>query len=93
IIQSVGPGGHYLYEDHTMKWFRKSFQPTLMERSSYEDWESNGAKTMKDRIIEKTRNLIQNHEGPGSKVPEKVDKEIEKILKEAEKRIANKEKE
>ncbi len=93
IIKNVGPGGHYLYEDHTMKWFRKSFQPTLMERSSYEDWESNGAKTMKDRIIEKTRDLIKNHEGPRSKVPEKVDKEIEKILKEAEKRIADKEKE
>lgn len=90
IIKSVGPGGHYLYEDHTMKWFRDSFQPTLMERDSYEDWVANGSKTMKDRIIEKTRALITSHEGPRSKVPEAANNAIEAILLEAEARIAGK---
>ncbi|MFP4172048.1 MAG: trimethylamine methyltransferase family protein [Candidatus Hydrogenedentota bacterium] len=88
IIRSVGPGGHYLYEDHTMKWFRKSFRPTLMERSSYEDWEANGCKTMKDRVIEKTRDILATHEGPRSKVPAEADQEIERILEEAEARMA-----
>ena len=44
---------------------------------------------MKDRIIEKTRDLIENYEGPRSKVPENVDAEIEKILQEAEERQKN----
>ena len=87
VINNVGPGGHYLYEDHTMKWFRKHWQPTLMDRNSYESWKENGEKTMKDRIIEKTRDLIKNYEGPKNSVPEKANQEIEKILKEAEERI------
>ncbi|MFW6019093.1 MAG: trimethylamine methyltransferase family protein [Bacteroidales bacterium] len=87
VINNVGPGGHYLYEDHTMKWFRKHWQPTLMDRNSYESWKENGEKTMKDRIIEKTRDLIKNYEGPRNSVPEKANEEIENILKEAEERI------
>ncbi|MCF8331365.1 MAG: trimethylamine methyltransferase family protein [Bacteroidales bacterium] len=89
VIKNVGSGGHYLYEDHTMKWFRKHWQPTLMDRNSYESWQEKGQKTMKDRIIEKTRNLIDNYEGPNNEVPENADQEIEKILQEAEVRIKN----
>jgi trimethylamine--corrinoid protein Co-methyltransferase len=86
-IHNVGPGGHYLYEDHTMKWFRQNWQPTLMDRNSYESWVEQGSKTMKDRVIEKTRNLRDNYEGPREKVPAKAEDEIERILQEAEKRI------
>jgi trimethylamine--corrinoid protein Co-methyltransferase len=86
-INNVGPGGHYLYEEHTMKWFRSHWQPTLMDRNSYEDWESQGRKTLKDRVIEKTKDLIENHEGPISKVNPAANEEIEKILEEAEVRI------
>lgn len=87
VIVNVGGGGHYLYEDHTMEWFRNHYNPTLMERRSYEDWAVD-QKTMKDRIIDKTRNLIENYEGPRSKVPAKADEEIEHILGEAEERVA-----
>jgi trimethylamine--corrinoid protein Co-methyltransferase len=90
-INNVGPGGHYLYEDHTMKWFRKHWMPTLMDRNSYENWEAQGRKTMKDRVLEKTRDLIKSHEGPRSKVPAQADKEIERILGEAEERIRKEE--
>lgn len=89
VINNVGPGGHYLYEDHTMKWFRKHWQPTLMDRNSYESWQESGEKTMKDRVIEKTRDLIKNYEGPKNSVPEKANQQIEKILEEAEERIKN----
>ncbi len=87
VIDNVGPGGHYLYEDHTMDHFRDHWMPTLMDRNSYEEWDKLGRKTMKERIIDKTRDLIENYEGPRSKVSEKADSEIEKILQEAERRI------
>jgi len=87
IINQVGPGGHYLAEDHTMDWFRKHWRPTLMDRSSYEDWESGGRTTMKDRIIAKTRDLIENYEGPASRVPAEARKQLGKILEEAEERV------
>lgn len=92
VIHNVGPGGHYLYEDHTMRHFKHHWMPTLMDRNSYEGWEEQGRKTMKDRIIEKTRDLIENHEGPINKVTAEADKEIELILKEAEDRQAETEK-
>ncbi len=88
IICDVGPGGHYLHQDHTMKWFRKYWQPTLMERNSYEDWVANGSMTMKDRIIAKTRDLIATYEGPREKVPAEASDALEEILKEAEDRVA-----
>ncbi len=87
VIKNVGAGGHFLEEDHTMKYFRKHWRPTLMDRNSYEDWETRGAKSMKDRIVEKTRDLIENYEGPISRVPTKAQSEIEKILNEAEDRV------
>jgi trimethylamine--corrinoid protein Co-methyltransferase len=86
-INNVGPGGHYLYEDHTMEHFRDYWMPTLMDRNSYEDWVNQGEKTLKDRVLEKTRDLINNYEGPRDKVPAKADQEIEDILKESEERV------
>ena len=70
-----------------MKWFRKHFRPTLMDRDAYEDWEDSGRKSMRDRIIEKTRDLIEKHEGPASRVPAKAKQEIATILEEAEERV------
>ncbi len=84
VIGKVGPGGHYLYEDHTMKWFREHWRPTLMDRDSYEDWDAKGRTTMKDRIITKTRDIIDNYEGPIGKVPEDVRADIDKVLEEGE---------
>src|SRR6056297_3491674 len=86
-ICNVGPGGHYLYEDHTMKWFRKHYQPTLMDRNSYEDWDAQGRTTMKDRVLKKTRDLMENYEGPSKRVPPEAKKDIDKILAEAEERV------
>ena len=89
-IHNVGPGGHHLYEDHTMKWFRTHWRPTLMDRNSYEEWISRGSLSMQDRIIKKTRDIIENHEGPISRVDAAAQKEINKILEEAEARVAKK---
>jgi len=38
-------------------------------------------------VLDKTRDLIKNYEGPRDKVTAKADDEIEKILKESEERI------
>ncbi len=83
VINNVGPGGHYLYEDHTMDWFREHYNPTLMERRSYEDWAVD-SKTMNQRIVEKTQRLIETHEGPQAHFPKDVAKEWDRIIQEVE---------
>jgi trimethylamine--corrinoid protein Co-methyltransferase len=85
-ICSVGPGGHYLYEDHTMKHFRSHWMPTLMDRLGFEDWEAKGRRTMKDRVVEKTRDIVANFDGPSGKVPEEAKAKIAAILQAAEER-------
>ena len=87
-ICNAGPGGNYSDTDHTKKFAASLWQPTLMDRRSYEDWAAQGRKTMKDRIIEKTRDIIANFEGPISKVPEDTKKKIADILQAAETREA-----
>jgi trimethylamine--corrinoid protein Co-methyltransferase len=89
-ICSAGPGGRYSDTEHTKKFADSLWRPTLMDRQSYEDWAAQGKKTMKDRIIEKTRDIIANFEGPISKVPEDTKKQIADILQAAEIREAKK---
>ncbi len=65
VIEKVGPGGHYLDQDHTYDHFKSElWMPGLMARSAYEDWENQGAKDMATRIQEKLEDIVKNHEAP-----------------------------
>jgi len=39
-IAAVGPGGHFLTQKHTKQHMRELWQPRLMDRRTYEQWES-----------------------------------------------------
>jgi trimethylamine--corrinoid protein Co-methyltransferase len=46
VIRSVGPGGSFMMEDHSLNHFRKeSFFPELFRRQSIDDWLTRGAKS------------------------------------------------
>ena len=89
-ICEAGPGGAYFETAHSKKYVPSLWEPTLMDRQSYEEWAAQGKKTMKDRVIEKTRDIIANFEGPISKVPEEAKQKIAEILSAAEEREAKK---
>jgi trimethylamine--corrinoid protein Co-methyltransferase len=75
-IDRVGPGGHYLSEEHTLKYFRTEFwMPELIDRSNWDTWEADGSKTLLQRAHEKVIQLIENFE------PEPISEEIEHELK------------
>lgn len=83
VIDAVQPGGHYLGEEHTMKYFRSEvWWPTLMNRKRIDDWTSLGAKSMGQRVKEKTQDILKNHQ------PAKLDAakvaEIQAIVAKAE---------
>ncbi|WP_227763918.1 trimethylamine methyltransferase family protein [Zhaonella formicivorans] len=91
VIDCVGPGGHFLGEEHTMKYFRTEFwRPTLMNRFRYDEWKANGGKTMAQRVKEKTQNIINNHRP--EPLPEKTLAEIKAIVERAESREATRKK-
>lgn len=85
IIDRVGPKGNFLTENHTRRNFKREFwQPELIERRDYEGWASSGKKPLREKVKDKTRWLIENHQGP--KVPEEKLKKLNEILEKAEER-------
>jgi trimethylamine--corrinoid protein Co-methyltransferase len=65
VIARVGPGGHYLGEEHTYNHFRQElWMPSLMTRQDYTMWQEEGGKDINQRIKDKLREIEQTHEAP-----------------------------
>jgi trimethylamine--corrinoid protein Co-methyltransferase len=62
IIKSVGPGGDFLMQEHTMKYMRTlPSVPNLIERGNREDWLASGGKGLAERAAEKAAEIMANH--------------------------------
>jgi trimethylamine--corrinoid protein Co-methyltransferase len=55
LIDRVGPGAHYLQEEHTMEHFREVRYSKLFERSVYDQWKEMGAKRFEERLRDLTQ--------------------------------------
>lgn len=65
VIEKVGPGGHFLLENHTYEHFRNElWMPTLLTRQPYDTWVQQGAKDMSQRVLERVREIIETHKPP-----------------------------
>jgi trimethylamine--corrinoid protein Co-methyltransferase len=76
IMDKVGPGGHYLYEDHTLRHFKKIWYSNLFDRSIHEMWLAAGARRFEQRLREKTEKMMQHQPTP---LPEEVLREIDRM--------------
>ncbi len=86
VINKVGPGGHFLAEKHTMKYFQKEFwQPKCLDRDNYKNWVKKGEKTYKQKVNERVKNIIENHEP--QKLPDNIVNELDKLVEQAETRV------
>jgi trimethylamine--corrinoid protein Co-methyltransferase len=75
VIDEVGPGGNYLGTDHTLDHFKCEFwMPRLLDRSRWEEWQANGARSMGDRVQTCVEEILKNHRPVplGSKAQEKI---------------------
>ena len=83
IIHKVGPGGHFLGEKHTLEHFRKEIWSRELSDTFILD------PTVKGSFLEKARakvtEILARHTAPPLK--EDVHKEMEQILRDAEKDI------
>jgi trimethylamine--corrinoid protein Co-methyltransferase len=63
VIEQVGPGGHYLTQEHTRAHFRaETWFPTLIDRQMRRTWAATGAQTMDQRIRAKVLDLLEHHQ-------------------------------
>ncbi len=89
LIEKVGPGGHFLDQNHTYDHFRNElWRPGLMTRSAGEDWQNQGAKDMAVRIQEKLEDIVTNHPAPA--LPDKVSAAVKSIRQKGEKEMLKK---
>lgn len=62
IIKSVGPGGDFLMQKHTMKYMRTlPSSPKLIERANRDRWLSSGGKDFAERASERAADILANH--------------------------------
>ncbi len=88
-IHNVGPNGHFLYEEHTHRYFKTEFwYPNLCDRHNYEEWEEAGKTRMRDRVIERTRDILSSHQP--SAIQPQTEKAIQEVLQAAEERVKDK---
>lgn len=76
LIDKIGPGGHYLYEDHTFKHFKNVWYSDLFDRSIYDIWIKQGAKKFEERLRDKTAKVMKHQ--PES-LPKDILQEMEKM--------------
>ena len=86
VIQKVGPGGHFLLEDHTYNHFKKELWiPKLLTRQPYETWQSQGSKAMEARVKERVKEILDTHRVPS--LPDKTLSALEKLKTKGEKEL------
>lgn len=62
-LQRVGPGGNFLIDDLTLKYFKNErFFPKLMLRESRSTWESKGGFSFRERARQRVKHLLATHQ-------------------------------
>ena len=62
LIEKVGPSGNYITQAHTvLNMMDEFYDPSLADRTLYEEWISLGRLTMKDRARQKLDELMFSH--------------------------------
>jgi len=61
LIDEMGLDGEFLSSEHTLAHFRDRWYPRLFERYNYEDWVTNGSKTMAERAAERVDEILATH--------------------------------
>ena len=86
IMEDVGPGGHFLVQQHTMDHFKEELWTTrLMNRQNIDSWKDAGSPTMEDRVKEEVRMISDTHKP--QPLSDKVMTELMRLQKEGETEI------
>ncbi len=83
VMNKVGPGGHFLEELHTLKYFKEEqFFPEISNRQTRHIWEERGAKTADQVAKEKAIKILKEHFP--TPLEENVKKELNNLVKKAD---------
>jgi trimethylamine--corrinoid protein Co-methyltransferase len=86
VIDEVGPGGSYLGTSHTVRHFRETWSPRLLDRRSYQAWVDAGQPTAVKTAREIARQAIAAP--PAHPLPPETSQAAREIIVRAEARAA-----
>jgi trimethylamine--corrinoid protein Co-methyltransferase len=80
-IHNVGPGHHFLTEEHTRAHMRELWLSTLMDRRPYSDWQEK-KDDARDWARDRAKHILSTHKP--DPLPHKLSEELTKIIRSAE---------
>jgi trimethylamine--corrinoid protein Co-methyltransferase len=78
VMNKVGPGGHYLNEDHTYSHFKDVWYSDLFDRSILDEWRAQGERQFAERLREQTKVVMEHEPAP---LPDEVLAEMDQMAK------------
>jgi len=76
-LREVGPGGHFLGAEHTLRNYRTGFyRPTISSTENYDRWQRFGSRTADVVAAERWKQVLAEYPDPG------IDPGIDEALKE-----------
>lgn len=87
VIESVGIGGNFLAEEHTLLNYRNEFWfPELLNRDFFETWKSKGAKDMAEVCRDKKEKILKSP--PAVHLDDSLSREIDRIAASAKRNLS-----
>jgi len=88
VIKEVGHGGSFLKNKHTFKNFRKElWQPQIMERRSWAQWEKDGCKDICEVSLQKAIQILESEQT--NKLLPEADSAIDSVVEKARLDLTN----
>ena len=81
VIDEVGPDGHFLGSDHTLKYFKNDWHSNLLDRQNYDNWAEAGKKSILETAAEKVEEILNNLSA--MVLPQEVQQKIRSIRERA----------
>lgn len=87
VIDTVGPAGTFLAEEHTVKHFRDQLwlPGKAWTRAPWDVWEKQGRSSMGDRALDRAENILATHKA--EPMDEALVREIDNIVESAKKQL------
>lgn len=86
LMEQVGPGGEFLTQEHTMDNFKNElWRTSIFTRNPINAWRDGGERDTEQRIREKIRHIVENHQP--DPLPESVLDTLERLKREGEKKL------
>ena len=78
VIDQVGPGGHFLMADHTIRHMRSEFYypSSVVDRQGWDMWQQDGGRDAVERARQIAQDILANHQ------PDPIEPAVERWIRE-----------